>query len=308
MSTCIALATDQNYVKQTCVTIASYALSNPLNRCDIFVLIHKVDTHGVELLQTTASVFGLNLKLITVDLKWTSQLPESFRAGNAHVSPMTYSKLIALEYIPQVYTSCLMIDSDLIIVQNIDSLLAISLSECAIAAVPDFMMPESNGSRLGLEIPNSYFNSGVLLLDIKNWKDRAPLSNLSTIIKNYSSRICLGEQDILNLIFQNAYFSLEYYYNHMIMVNLDGVIPNRRLNGSSPKILHFPGQIKPWHEYAPQNLQAIYFRYASVCQWIGLGLQEPNSINEKKLAAQICKKQGNHILLQKYLASLNIVR
>jgi len=304
MSTCIVLATDQNYVRQACVTLASYALSNPLNRYHTFVLVHQVDMYGFELLQTTAAAFGLKLGIIPVDLEWTSKLPEAFRAGMAHVSPMTYSKLIAAEYIPSNYTRCLLLDSDLLVVGKIDALASLSIGEFAIGAVPDFMMPEQSGLRIGLKNPKSYFNGGVLLVDIQNWKKHAPLLKLPSLVEEFSSRICYGDQDILNIIFENAYLNLGYTYNHMVMVNLSGVIPNQRLGSEPPAILHFPGQIKPWHEYAPQNLQAVYFRYASACQWIGMKLLEPISLEEKNVAAKLSKNLGNKNLCEKYVAKV----
>jgi lipopolysaccharide biosynthesis glycosyltransferase len=304
MSTCIVLATDQNFVRQACVTMASYALSNPLNRCDIFVLVHQVDATGLNLLQTTAAAFGLKLGIIPIDMAWTSKVPEAFRAGMTHVSPMTYSKLIAMEYIPEIYTKCLMIDSDLLIMGEIDSLLSLGLGEAAIGAVEDFMLPEQSGNRIGLKNPTSYFNCGVLLVDSANWKKNAPLSKLPAIIEHYSSRICYGDQDILNLVFEGAYLSLDYKYNHMLMVALTGLVPNHRLGQSHPVILHFPGQIKPWHEYAPRNLQSLYFRYASACQWIGMALAEPASIQETKIAAMVSEKLGNKNLFEKYVAKL----
>ena len=284
--------------------MASYALSNPLNRYDIFILVHQVDAMGLDLLQTTAAAFGLKLGIIPIDLEWTSKLPEAFRAGMTHVSPMTYSKLIAMEYIPESYTKCLMVDSDLLIVGGIDSLLSIKLGEVSIGAVADFMLPEQSGNRIGLKNPTSYFNCGVLLVDSANWKKFAPLSSLPAIIEQYSSRIRYGDQDILNLIFEEAYLSLDYKYNHMLMVALTGMIPNPRLGEERPAILHFPGQIKPWHEYAPRNLQSIYFRYAAACQWIGMRLAEPASIQETKIAAMLSEKLGNKNLFEKYVAKL----
>jgi lipopolysaccharide biosynthesis glycosyltransferase len=304
MAHCIVVAADQRYVRQACVTISSYALSNTLNRSDIFVLVHQVDAMGLDLLKTTASAFGLKLGIIPIDLSWTSKLPDTFRAGMGHVSPMTYFKLIAAEYIPSIYTKCLLLDSDLLVVGKIDALLSFELGEFAIGAVPDFMMPEQSGNRLGLKNPKSYFNCGVLLVDIQNWKKHAPLLRLPAVVEEFSSRICYGDQDILNIIFENAYLDLGYKYNHMTMVNLSGSIPNQRLVGQHPAILHFPGQIKPWHEYAPRNLQAVYFRYAAACEWIGMKLVEPASLEETRLAAKLSENLGNKNLLEKYAAKL----
>ena len=205
---------------------------------------------------------------------------------------------------PESYTKCLMIDSDLLIVGEIDSLLSLELGEVAIGAVADFMLPEQSGNRIGLKNPTSYFNCGVLLVDRANWEKIAPLSSIPAIIEQYSSRIRYGDQDILNLVFEGAYLSLDYKYNHMLMVALSGMIPNHRLGEERPAILHFPGQIKPWHEYAPRNLQSIYFRYAAACQWIGMRLAEPASIQETKIAAMLSEKLGNKNLFEKYVAKL----
>jgi UDP-glucose:(glucosyl)LPS alpha-1,3-glucosyltransferase len=166
------------------------------------------------------------------------------------------------------------------------------------------MLPEQSGNRIGLKNPTSYFNCGVLLVDIPKWKKIAPLSSLPVIIEQYSSRIRYGDQDILNLVFEGAYLSLDHKYNHMLMVALSGMIPNSRLGEERPAILHFPGQIKPWHEYAPRNLQSIYFRYAEACQWIGMRLAEPATIQETKIAAMLSEKLGNKNLFEKYVAKL----
>jgi hypothetical protein len=304
MSACIVLATDQNYVRQTCVTIASYALSHPTKRSDIQVLVQGVNAAGLGLLRTTAAAFGLMLGIIPIDLEWTSRLPAKLRAGITHVSPMAYSKILALNFIPDSYSRCMVLDTDLLVVGNLDELLATDLKSFPIAAVPDFMMPEASGIRLGLKNPAMYFNSGVLLMDRSNWNHCTPLSQLPDLLQTYADKICYGDQDILNIMFEDKYLSLHHRFNHMLMVSFNGLIPNNRLEGEMPVILHFPGQIKPWHEYAPRNLQAAYFRYASACQWIGMKSSEPVSIQETKIAAKLSEKLGNESLVKKYAANL----
>ena len=305
MPICIVLAVDQKYVRQACVTIASYALSNPVNRFEVYVLVWQVDQEGIALLQKTGAAFGMQLNLVTVDMQWTAKLPETFRAGMKHVSPMTYSKFIAMEYIPHHFSRCLMLDCDLLVVSEIDTLAAISMDGFAIGAVQDFMMPEGSGKRLGLQNPKAYFNCGVLLVDTEKWRYSSPLLKLPSVAAEYSNKIIYGDQDLINIIFQKGCLDLDFKYNHMLMVSVDGNIPNRRLLGQNPSILHFPGQIKPWHEYAPRNLQATYFRYASLCDWIGMGISRPESLEETRIAAKLSENLGNIKLLEKYMSKLN---
>lgn len=305
-SACIVFSTDANYVSQTCVAIASYALHNPKGRFPVIVIHSGLDSHLESLIFYTAEVFGLEVKLLAVDMGWASVFPVSFRRGCSHVALMTYAKMIALDHISSEYERVIILDSDLLITGDLSGLSRYPLQGCAIAAVRDFMRPDLSHRRLSLSGTDPfYFNAGVLLVDPKKWHEGNPMRHLPDIISTHGSRIMYTEQDILNILFQQRTRELPAVYNYMLMVDVSGEIPNRNLKGESPVVVHFPGQIKPWHEYCPSRLRRIYSRYASACVWLQVPLLKPSTNEELALGLRVATASGNAELSQEYQRRLS---
>jgi lipopolysaccharide biosynthesis glycosyltransferase len=276
-------------------------LSNHYERSDIYVLVDEtVVDADVNLLKRTSDVFSLKLDVITLDSSWKSCIPEPFSRGWSHVSPVAFAKLMAVDLLPAGYQRCLILDTDLMVVGSLSELLSLSLNGYPLAAVRDFMMPETSGQRLSLTTPSSYFNSGVLLIDVEKWKKADPLAQIASWESAMLSKITFLEQDILNIIFEKNYLEIDPCFNHMIMVSLAGEIPNPGSASNHPVIYHFPGQIKPWHEYCPQRIQNFYFNYANACRWVGMKLKEPVSAGDLKIAAALSANLGNTALKEKY--------
>jgi lipopolysaccharide biosynthesis glycosyltransferase len=293
MNSCIVLATDDNYARQTSVTIASYALTNIDSRRDIFVLVDDLSENSRVCITKTAKVFGLSVTLLPVDLERFSGVFQTQTRGCAHVSPLTYSKLVASEVIPSHYERLLLLDSDLIVNGDLGSLLSHSLGSHAMGAVADFMMPEQSRDRLGLQNGHRYFNAGVLLIERNRWSDFNVMGKFTTLVSTPDTRLQYAEQDPLNIIFEKNYAELHGRWNHMLMINLMGLIPNDTLKGEFPLILHYAGQIKPWHEYCPPEVQATYYRFASACPWIDLRPIAPRTASEFQIARQIAQNRIN---------------
>lgn len=306
MSTCISLSTDHNYIPQTCLTVCSYALSNHTERADIYVIIDETVTgEDRDLLSRTADVFSLRLSVVPLESSWKSRIPERFLSGWSHVSPVAFAKLLAVDLLPSDYDRCLILDTDLLVTGSLQELCSMSLDGNPVAAVRDFMMPESSGTRISLSRPEAYFNSGVLLVDREKWNIEDPLNRIASMDDALLSRLSFLEQDLLNVIFDGLYKELSPCFNHMIMVALSGEIPNPGDPNRIPIIQHFPGQIKPWHEYTPARVQGLYMQYANVCQWVGMTLKAPSNSQELILAATLSRNLGNQALFAKYSLSLS---
>lgn len=302
MSTCLLLTTDHHYIAQTCLTLCSYALSNHTERADIHVLIDETVTgEDRDLLSQTADIFSLRLRIVPLESTWKSTIPDAcFLSRSSHISPVAFAKLLAIDLLPSDYDRCLILDTDLLVVGSLQGLCSMSLDGYPIAAVRDFMMPESSGKRLSLSRPETYFNSGVLLIDREKWNNADPLNRITSMDDALLSRLSFLEQDILNIIFEGDYLELSPCFNHMIMVALTGEIPNPGDPERTPVIHHFPGQVKPWHEYSPTRVQGLYMQYANVCNWVGMTLKAPSNTRELRLAATMCSNLGNHALFAKY--------
>ena len=125
-------------------------------------------------------------------------------------------KIIPLEKI--IY-----LDSDTIVNLDIKELWRVELEDNPIAAVSEIEDPFANKDFLcqaltlchaGIVKPTDYFNSGVLLMNLKKWRQEAKKiwDGVEFIFNNHKYG-CYGDQDILNYCFSTQYLKLPLKFN-----------------------------------------------------------------------------------------------
>jgi lipopolysaccharide biosynthesis glycosyltransferase len=297
---CIALATDERYVSQTCVALASYALSNPLNRRDIFVFVHEVSEQGIRIIQTTGKAFGLRLIIKGLDGDWVRSIGQKLTSKIPHVSVATYGKLLIPRFLSQSFKKCLILDSDLLVRGDLDPLFAMDLEGKAIGAAKDGVDASKSASRLGLGDDEVYYNTGVLLIDLDEWKLAKPLFRLPNLIEENQERLIFMEQDILNLLFQGRFKQLDSKWNALMVIVPRGYLRNWEGIPEDQAILHFAGELKPWHEFYQPLMRNLYLGYAQLCPWIKIPKLGPSGAIQKKAALILAKEFGLKDLISKY--------
>ena len=297
---CIALATDEGYVAQACVVLVSYALSNPLNRRDIFVFVDTVSEDGVRMLRTTGSAFGLSITIITLDSALLKDLGSGTRKGLPHVSNATYGKLMIPLSLPETYKRCLILDCDILVRGDLDRLFSTDLQGHCLAAAKDALHADKSADRLGLPSGAMYFNCGVLLVDLDDWRSEKPINRVAGEIVKYRERLLYMEQDILNIMFASRFLQLAPQWNAMVIIVPQGVVKNWQGAIEEQSILHFAGEIKPWHEFYHRDVRNLYLSYVRNCPWIDIPTLGPLGKVQIKCAEILAKEFGLTALAEKY--------
>jgi lipopolysaccharide biosynthesis glycosyltransferase len=297
---CIALATDEGYVAQACVVLASYALSNPRNRRDVFVFIDGVSENGAGMLRTTGAAFGLRLTLVALDGPMLKDIASQMTTGLTHVSSTVYAKLIIPTSLPETYKRCLILDCDILIRANLDGLFETDLEGYCLAAAVDGLHAEKSASRLGFPPGDSYFNSGIMLFDLQLWKKEKPLLSSTEEIGRFRKKIMYLEQDLFNLMFKGKFRILPPHWNAMIIIVPQGVVKNWKGAIEEQSILHFAGEIKPWHEFYHPEVRDLYLSYVRNCPWIQVPNLGPKGEVQRKCALILARKFGLEGLAAKY--------
>jgi lipopolysaccharide biosynthesis glycosyltransferase len=126
------------------------------------------------------------------------------------------------------YDKIIMIDSDMLVLRDINDLLQLNYDFAACRKYPD-LMPE-----LG-NLNNDFFNCGLIILskEIINKQHKTNLINLAKE-KNWSS-----DQPLFNLYFRNKVTLIPQKFN-----TVSSGVTKQTLNDIS--ILHFHGDLKPW--------------------------------------------------------------
>jgi lipopolysaccharide biosynthesis glycosyltransferase len=140
------------------------------------------------------------------------------------------------------YKRAVYIDADCIIARDIDPLLEYPLAT-PLAAFPEVQLDyEDNPSFSGA----SYFNSGVMVVDLNYWRSHRVSSRLIEIANKFTDWTGASDQDILNAFFKHNWTPLPMSYNYLINIY-------KNIDLKNPLVIHWAGKQKPWLSNTPDN-------------------------------------------------------
>ncbi|PYZ92855.1 glycosyltransferase [Salipaludibacillus keqinensis] len=168
-----------------------------------------------------------------------------------HLTKETYYRFSIPELLGEHIRKVLYLDCDLIIKDDITRLWNYDVNHYTLAAVEnpglthrfkDLLIPEDS----------SYFNAGVLLINMEKWKQENTTNKLLKFIEKNQSKIKLCSQDPLNAVLHNKWLKLDPTWNYQVFrcSHLD----------INPSIIHFTTHKKPWKGYKPLFYEE-YFNY-----------------------------------------------
>ena len=184
-----------------------------------------------------------------------------------HFSKETYYRLVLPELLPN-YDKVLYLDSDMIAMDDVAKIYDENIDGYLLAACHDADTAGLyNGYRkdkkdytdkiLKLKEPYQYFQAGVLLLNLEEFRKRYTTKQILDFA--VSEKWQLLDQDILNKLCEGAVKYIDMSWN--VMVDFAGIRINqiialapRWLNEmyqearKNPKIIHYAGPQKPWFE------------------------------------------------------------
>lgn len=209
----------------------------------------------------------------------------------AHFSPVACFKLFLFSKMFANYDKFLVTDTDLVFARDPAALYSIDISDYYMAAVDDVIMKEhivnnrnTSGfaptmsvveyleDYLGMGTSSHYYNTGVVLLNIKRCREKSFLN--IAIEKLKTKGYTYQEQDVLNELTVNHVLGLALNWNLVGTEQSSAIleaIPEEtgRLYQCAlddPYIVHFAGGQKPWtHNNVPYG--EYFFKYAKITPW-----------------------------------------
>ena len=132
-----------------------------------------------------------------------------------------YTRLLAPYFSAQPTGKIMYIDSDIICLRDIEEIFKVHLNGKVIGAVQDlFLRTMNNGipnyAELGLNGNETYFNSGVMLIDQEKWKLMEVSRNVLLTSKANQESIIGWDQYALNIVLLDHWKELPKTWNEMI--------------------------------------------------------------------------------------------
>ena len=274
----IVLCVDHRFIMPAGVMIHSVCRNNPNQDIRFHVVVDESVTEEDK--EDLREVAGRNsVQFYLVDSQAFGSMPLL-----SNLSHAAYYRLLIPQILPKDIHKVLYLDSDIIVRHSLLPLWKTDLDGYALAAVMDNLDSViETYNRLKYPPHLGYFNSGVLLLNLKFLRANDIHGEIQSFIKNRSDDILYCDQDILNYVLRERKVSLPVKYNFqtsfLFVPDMCGydykkyeeeVLEARK----DPVILHYTLG-KPWMEGANHPYRSTFFRYQSETKWKGCIWKNP---------------------------------
>jgi lipopolysaccharide biosynthesis glycosyltransferase len=262
----LLLCCDRGYAQHLCVVLMSLLSNNRELEFDIAIVSREDfgDTGDI-ILKSLRTFQNFSIRFILFQPPPDLKLPVS-----AHYSIDNYSRLWVADFFPASVERVLYLDCDLIVLRGIGPLYASELDGNLLGAVS---IPGSTRCEL-LGIPEhfGYFNSGVMVIDLEQWRRTGAAAELIEYVTANPEKLIDADQDAVNACFFSRRKPLSYIWNvitpfyfeyHPLGIDAATLAEIRQ----KACIIHFNGASKPWSYMSRHPHQGDYFRYLRQTEW-----------------------------------------
>ncbi len=248
------LAGDYGYIRYIEATLKSICYHH--DNCKVYILNQDIPQEWFISVREKMSQKQSEL----VDVKLTSGLvSETWKLPpfGAHMNHMSFARYFIPQFVEE--DKVLYLDSDTIVTRSLNELFEIELGDKLLAAAKVVY---------GLE---DRFNSGVLLVNNKLWKEENIQATLIEITDRDHETLLESDQTVFNRVAGERYIVLDDTYN--FQVGYDRIAEERQqyfiLEMSTdplPAIIHYLSGDKPWNLRSFSRLREVWWRY-SMMDW-----------------------------------------
>lgn len=216
--------TDDNYAVFGGVSMYSLFVNNQdIDSITVYVIDDNISKKNKAKMEETAKTFGRTV--IFMNLDFAIDILEGLGLPKYRGSYAPYLRLFAFDLLPDTVKRVLFLDCDTIVTNNISQLFDIDMNGCMIGAVRDGIS-QQNKTALGFAYDDSWFNSGVMLVDVDAWKDGNAQKKILALLKKRQNFMCL-DQDLLNITQYGNIMTLHPRYNlapHFLVYSTDSYL------------------------------------------------------------------------------------
>lgn len=277
----VVYASNDNYARHLAVSLYSLLDKNrEAGTIEVFILSMNLSDQTKKRLQMTAQPFGRRVTFLELgDLK--ERFSYEVDTGGFDLSIM--ARLFMGEVLPKEVGRVLYLDCDTVVLASLERLWEMELGSYMLGAVMEPTIYPSVKEGIGLSPEAPYFNSGVLLIDLKRWKEENAQKQLLDFYRSMGGKLFAGDQDTINGALKGRikplsprynFFTNYRYFHYRHLVRLSPVYGNITKNGFKeakrhPVILHFMGDERPWKQGNRNHYRKAYEHYLAQTPWAG---------------------------------------
>lgn len=214
-----------------------------------------------------------------LSVEWISCPPELVpdQQASGHVSATTFARLVMHRLLPGDVTRVLYLDADLLVRRDVGLLwdqpmgghvmLAVTDAGApaidAAVALPNFdrcrawlvtSRPIADYEACGLAPQARYFNAGVMLIDLAQWREQGIGERALAVLREHEPHVLWWDQYALNIVLAGLWGELDGRWNQVAAIFRYPHWRNSPLDRHAframrrdPWVIHFCSPDKPWH-------------------------------------------------------------
>ena len=274
----IVVCTDNNYVMPTGVMFYSICKNNQNEEIRFHVIVDDSVTEDSRSSLTETITTGFcnkSIKFYLINGEVISKFPRLDETNTKkYITKATYYRLYLTEILPNNLDKVLYLDVDMIVQGSLTELWNLEIGDKSIGVIPD---PGEGllDKYYRLRYPQiyGYFNAGVLLINLKKWREIDALTCFMKFIDEHPDWIKLHDQDVLNRIFYNDKFLIPIKYNFQEgylfqfpsydFWRYEKEIIEAR---NHPIIIHYTDR-KPWKDECRHPMREVFLNYKKESLW-----------------------------------------
>ena len=233
-----------------------------------------------------------NLKSAQVKITWIKGKRNSFQEWlspsqfknmqiSSTVTIAAYYRLLIPEFLPKEIEKAIYIDSDVIVRSDVEALWNQEIGDNYLLAVQDMGAPLVSSPRglmnyqeLGIPADCKYMNSGVLVFNLKKWRQDSTSLAVIKYLNDYKQYVRWFDQDGLNAVLAGKWSELDPRWNQMPYLFRFGSWQespfseqeyNNLLN--HPYIIHYSTREKPWNDNCIHPQKELFYEYLESSIW-----------------------------------------
>lgn len=239
----VLISVDKNYLDSALTML--FSLRRYVHEeITVYLLNHSLSAEDIdysaEYLRKKCSIL---LQCINVKNKTIDHMPVV-----AHFSVEMYYRIFAQFFLPDSIERVLWLDADIIVLKDISSFYHQSFDGKKYIVASDYGVNsfeywKAHRMKLGLPDEYEYFNSGVMLMNLKCLRKETSEETILKAIEAIRDELILPDQDVLNCLYQEDVKYVDWrVYNFQYG-------SNRRIDSDELQkiaILHYVSGRKPW--------------------------------------------------------------
>jgi lipopolysaccharide biosynthesis glycosyltransferase len=267
----VAFTIDNNYPVYTLLAINSILKNNTSDsHFKFYIVENNVSDLNKFMMKKYVQKRNQEIEFIKVDTDKIDNGKYLFTFSN-RITPIAMARILLPVLIPDV-DKILYLDSDILVNVDIAPLYFTKLDKDKYAAMTMNIVP--NNVVTLYDFKNGYYNSGMILMDAKKWRE----NNISEKMVNYlqkhlsqfifegvrdGKKYLYPDQDLINLILDGKIQEADKKWNFQLLPRIRAY--NKKIDG----IIHYIGPDKPWG-YSDINFYPFKQYYQA---WTGSGLE-----------------------------------